>query len=899
MPDTPAPAYDVFVSYSSKNADWVRGPLLQWLEAQGYTVCIDFRDFVAGAASVVEMERAVLTSRHTLLVLTPEYVASAWTEFEYTLVQTLARGFRDRRLIPLLKAPCERPLRIKALTHVDFTDPLNHAFAYSRLLTALGTPSAPAQREQPDPDAIPFPAPLPQPSRMPLSRNPLFVGRQDDLRELWRVLKTGETAAIGQIAAATGLGGIGKTQLACEFVHRYGQFFAGGVFWLSFADANAVPAEIAACGGSDGMQLRDNFEALPLDEQVKLVMTAWQSATPRLLVFDNCEDEALLDEWRPTHGGCSVVVTSRRASWDLALGVYALRLQVLPRAESLALLRKFRDDLPADDVDLNAIAEELGDLPLALHLAGSFLAKYRHTVTPAAYLQRLSTPTILNDRSLQAAGLSPTKHVQHVARTFEQSYERLDAADPTDALALKLLARAAYFAPGEPLPRDLLISTLNLPDDDADAALQADDALTRLIDLGLLETEAEDWLRLHRLLAAFVRALAADDEAQASVEETVLGIARRSNSAGDPRPLLVVQPHLRAITNAAQQREDKQTGSLCHELGYHLHIVGDYNGAQEYYGRALVIWEWVLGADHPDTTRVLNNLGGVWFDQGDYEQAQRYFEQALAIQERVLGGEHPDTAQSLNNLSSVLHRHGDYERAQRYLERALAIQERVLGVEHPDTAQSLNNLGYLLYAQQDYTGAWEYFERALVIVEQVLGVEHRNTARSLGNLGTVLQSQRDYVRAQGYFERALAIMERLLGADHPDTAVSLNNLGHLLLAQGDYARARVYFERALVINEQRLGPNHPETRTVRSNLADLDVQQDISKQISQLKRRAMVAVVQVLVEGSAEDRTALMARIEETAQQAEAFEVEGLPWVGLAQWLRELAQQLRAVVIGA
>jgi hypothetical protein len=116
-------------------------------------------------------------------------------------------------------------------------------------------------------DRIPEAAPLPPGSRMPLSRNPLFVGREDDLKALAATLKGGATAAIGQIAAATWLGGIGKTQLACEFVHRYGQHFMGGVFWLN-----------------------------------------------------NCEDEPLLEQWRPSSGGCQVLLTSRRAQWDVALG---------------------------------------------------------------------------------------------------------------------------------------------------------------------------------------------------------------------------------------------------------------------------------------------------------------------------------------------------------------------------------------------------------------------------------------------------------------------------------------------------------------------------------------------------------------------------------------------------
>ena len=102
--------------------------------------------------------------------------------------------------------------------------------------------------------------PLPPGSRMPFSRNPLFVGRVDDLRVIATALKVAQTAAIGsvEIAAASGLGGIGKTQLAIEFVHRYGRYFAGGVFWLSFADANAVPSEIAACGAAGHLALHPN-----------------------------------------------------------------------------------------------------------------------------------------------------------------------------------------------------------------------------------------------------------------------------------------------------------------------------------------------------------------------------------------------------------------------------------------------------------------------------------------------------------------------------------------------------------------------------------------------------------------------------------------------------------------
>jgi len=77
---------------------------------------------------------------------------------------------------------------------------------------------------------------LPRGSRMIFAHYAHFVGREPELRRLASILKAEhKTAAIGQMVAATGLGGIGKTQLAIEFAHRYGHYFAGGVFWLDFS----------------------------------------------------------------------------------------------------------------------------------------------------------------------------------------------------------------------------------------------------------------------------------------------------------------------------------------------------------------------------------------------------------------------------------------------------------------------------------------------------------------------------------------------------------------------------------------------------------------------------------------------------------------------------------------
>ncbi len=582
---------------------------------------------------------------------------------------------------------------------------------------------------------VPPVAGLPSGSRVPFGVNPLFVGREDELRALARLVKQGGTAAVGQIAAATGLGGIGKTQLASEFVHRYGQFFAGGVFWISFADADAIPGEVAVCGGADGMNLRSGFGNLPLDDQVGMVASQWRNGLPRLLVFDNCEDETLLQQWRPVSGGCRVLVTSRRQDWSPALGVGALSLGVLERDQSIALLRKHRPDLSENDPTIASIAEELGDLPLALHLAGNFLQRYRHADVgdPATYLASLRDTGLLAHRSLTGGDLSPTGHGQHVGRTFALSYDRLDANDRGDALALAALSRSSWFAPGEPIPRGLLCASFpqDLEDDqaeDPDAAMDAEDALRRLVGLGLIEEQEDGGLWLHRLVAAFVHAAVDDpDAARAAVERAVLDEARRLNNEGYPAPLLAWQPHLRAITEAAADRGSEHAGGLYNELGYHLRMTAAFGEAKTAFERALAIDEKTYGPDHPTVAIRVNNLGLVLRDQGDLDGAKAAFERALAIGEKTYGHDHPTVAIRVNNLGGVLRAQGDLDGAKAAYERALAIDEKTYGPDHPTVAIDVNNLGGVLRDQGDLDGAKAAFERALGIFEASLGEYHRYT----------------------------------------------------------------------------------------------------------------------------------------------------------------------------
>jgi tetratricopeptide (TPR) repeat protein len=716
MSAQPSQALEVFFSYAHRD-EALRDELVKHLsplQHQGVITAWHDRKITAGTEWAGAIDAHLQSAQIILMLVSADFIASDYC-YDVEMQRAMARHeAKEARVIPVILRPVvwqDAPFgKLQALPNggnpittwsnqdTAFVNVVHGILTVVQELTGRSIDS-PVTSEPAFPlDAPPTPAPLPPGSRMPLARNPLFVGREADLLRLARALRGGGTAAIGpQAAVATGLGGIGKTQLACEFVHRYGQFFAGGVFWLSCAEPEAIAAEVAACG--QGLPMPAGFASLSLNEQVQLVQRAWQEPLPRLLVFDNCEAETLLAQWRPPHGGCRVLLTSRRLQWDATLGVHVLPLNVLARPESIALLRQYHPDLAEDDAGLSSIAANLGDLPLALHLAGSFLARYRDAVTPSAYLAQLQQPGWLEHPSLQGWKLtrdtSPTLHEQHVARTFALSYERLDARDTTDALALALLARAACFAPGEPIPRDVLLATLSQDADNPDATLAREDALRRLYGLGLLERAASGAVRLHRLLAAFVQSAHSDPEAQTVVEQTILTTASRLNAAGDPRPLLALEVHLRAVTDAAQRREDTPAAGLCNALGFRLHVVGQYAEARPYYERALAIREQILGPEHPNTATSLNNLGDLLQAQGDLGGARPYLERALAICEQVLGPEHPDTAGSLNNLGTLLQEQGDLGGARPYYERALHIFMARLGPNHASTQTVQRNLAAL------------------------------------------------------------------------------------------------------------------------------------------------------------------------------------------------------------
>lgn len=134
--------YDVFISYSHSDENWVTTILLPRLEKAGLKVCIDFRDFEPGKAALYNMRDASKRSHHSLLIMTPRWVNAEWTLYESILARTEDPAGLQKRTIPLLLENCNIPEDISILTYVNFTRPDRIELAWHQLLTALSNVSA-------------------------------------------------------------------------------------------------------------------------------------------------------------------------------------------------------------------------------------------------------------------------------------------------------------------------------------------------------------------------------------------------------------------------------------------------------------------------------------------------------------------------------------------------------------------------------------------------------------------------------------------------------------------------------------------------------------------------------------------------------------------------------------
>lgn len=230
--------YDVFISYSHKDEDWVVNTLLPALEEAGLKVCIDFRDFKAGKASIFNMQDSAKESRQIVLNLTRNWLESEWSLFEALIGATKDPAGLQQKIIPLLsEAGIEKDIHdfISMRSWVNFARKDREAIAWKMLFTALGKPDAHIPTTTPE-ETKPETSPnwhLTHPYPMP----PNFTGRETERGMLTKWLTKNVENRLFILCA---LGGFGKSALAWHWLtHDVDAKQWPKVVWWSFYEGDA------------------------------------------------------------------------------------------------------------------------------------------------------------------------------------------------------------------------------------------------------------------------------------------------------------------------------------------------------------------------------------------------------------------------------------------------------------------------------------------------------------------------------------------------------------------------------------------------------------------------------------------------------------------------------------
>jgi tetratricopeptide (TPR) repeat protein len=697
---------------------------------------------------------------------------------------------------------------------------------------------------------------------------PTIRGRDDLLATLHGLL-TGDTAG-ARVRVLHGMGGCGKTTVARELART--ALGAGiSAWWIAATSLESVASGMQALAvalGADPQRLRVGSLSEIVWEHLAARPGPW------LLVFDNADDprQVLCPAGGPVTGGNGwlrpvgraglIVVTSRDGSRDTWGGGRSRWLETsavapLGTIEGGAVLSELAGEAAGPLPDAQALSQRLGGLPLALRIAGSYLAETARiparladpgTIrTFAEYRRALSEG---GARELFPAGGTPHSDEQMrelIGQTWELSLDLLASRGMPDARPL--LRLLACFADA-PVPYDLLLRPEVLAEQapwSGTTGSRAWRLLQALAGLGLVDLrgpadpEAGHSGSYTAVLHPLVRDtnaahpdVADDPTGFPALAVRLVAAAADSEDIGLPEDPArwpwwqALAPHaaylLRQVAAATDRLPEQTVAQACRAAnlaGRYVHARGLFGPAEAEYRAVLDISPRVLGEEHPDTLLARHSVARLLQGRGELAAAEAEARAVFAIVRRVLGDEHPHTLDIRRNLAGVLHDRGDLGAAEPEFRAVLAIQRRVLGEDHVDTLVTRHVLGVMLHDRGEPAAAEAELRAVVDISRRVLGEGHPHTLLTRHSLAVLLHDRGELDAAQAELRTVLDIQRRALGEEHRDTLATRASLAMLLHDRGELDAAQAELRTVLDIQRRVLGDEHSTTLATRNALARL------------------------------------------------------------------------------
>ncbi|MBM2621094.1 tetratricopeptide repeat protein [Actinoplanes sp. LDG1-06] len=770
-------------------------------------------------------------------------------------------GPEDPDLRAIYTADVPRWQRIAPANAADIAG-VGAAIAAERILDLVGRPIA-------DTDALLSGAPRFPGSEPDLvvnlpARNARFTGREAGLRRLREQLRGGAAVVLAETKqiALQGMGGVGKTQMAIEYAHRYRTAY-DVVAWLNAATDESLESSLRDLG----VPLHVTTE-LSGPEYVRAVVQDLSRDKRRwLMIFDNADEPETVRNYIP-YGPGHVLITSRNLSWGEQ--TQPLQVDVFTRDESIDHLVQRVSTLTRPEADL--IAEQLADLPIAVAAAGAWLAETGTEVEEYLRLIRQEGPTAV----LEATDRS-------IARTWDLSLNRLRDRDPAAYRMFQLCSvmapeisldlvysdqMAQYLKPYNPALSERLLRGALVQQINRLALLRLD---PRPASAG--QGDRGGQILIHRVVQNVVRDRMTDAElAEARLQvHQVLAKARPDAEieAQEHWPRFrQLWPHLDA--SGAVHSADESVRQLLIDRVRYYYMRGDAAVGRERAERTSEVWSAQL-ADLTDAeqARVLHrqllhlrfNMANLIRDQGEFELSRQVDEQVLDEQQQLLPANHAHILMTRGGYAADLRGLGRYPEALELDIETYNAWREEYGEEYSRTLNARNNLAvsyrlmgqFRLAAEHDeqvvarrrelngethiYTLAssaclardWRDtgdFSRSAALLEQVLrdhievrGPDTRATLTTQANYAVSLRSLGRVDEAVRLHQDAYLRLAELTGPDSPDTVQCRLSFALSVLMSGDAERAAGELRGILKFYRERLGARHPYALVCMNDLA--------------------------------------------------------------------------------
>ncbi|WP_433226995.1 tetratricopeptide repeat protein [Actinomadura formosensis] len=604
---------------------------------------------------------------------------------------------------------------------------------------------------------------LSRPAQLPAS-SAGFVGREDFLSWIKKILMRGRGASSSPIVAVEGPPGIGKTtavlRCADEIVRAEPDVFPDGQL---FADLRGYSPDGEPSRPADvleeflvslGVPVQ---EVPPRTEQRANLYRSLLSSRRLLIILDNAASSCQVEPLLPGAAGSAVIITSRRRLGALAMRVNVERgeLRPLSKAESVAVLSSAlgAERAKAEMDSVTTLANLCGRLPLALRIAAERVAAHPHHPVSdladelAAERQRLDGLAIHDSANVRSA--------------FDWSYHDLGDAE---ARAFRYLAMHR----GPHISVEAAAALTGTP------VVQTRRILQKLHEVHLLEGVEVSRYRFHDLLRLFAAERVETDDSP----EDRAAAARRLidwylfTAAAGGRSLAPFRLNPLVMPEAEPGVTPLRFGDGKSALRWY-----DMEAANFVAVTRLAIEHglheaaWKLAVALFDYFRLLRKPGGIWLAtttlalKATKEIGNRYAE----------GWVETSLAEGYRWLRR-------YDRAQRLFEHALAVR-RSVGDRHGE-AWTLAGLGFLAVDQAHWAEARARAQQAMTIFTVVC--DAHGLASCLLTIADSCRGRKRYEEAQGTLAEALATFERI--ENHDGRGLALAKLAGL---HGEHGRHEI------------------------------------------------------------------------------------------------------------